>query len=318
MDTKYSTEAKKLSKKGSFFYGSITQWLTLLGILTLDVMLATRWDGKPAEWIAAVATAVLALTATIGLVGVLWPIQKERARRRRLHKKKLVTKILEPIREKLLSERKGVLERKFNPIMWKAGVGHEIKKNTGPLFVHMVYPTGVDNKPFDQLYKHIKDHHYPLLLGHYENLEIAFGEILKELLQLTKGLEDRIRAGSEMKEGMPTLEYSTVLYGSLAQFAFESIWGNARYPLSVNNSSLPHAYGWTLSCTNLHQDYAHGSERDMRQLQQLMKTLIDGEAQESYVASTEKLRIKLEQLLSEFAEVTGSEALDGDCNATMA
>lgn len=269
--------------------------------------------GLDANWLTAVSTTVLAVTAVIGLMGVLRPLQQEAERRRKLHRDKLVTEVIEPIAVELQQEYVGILSRTTFPLDWDNGQGLHWRPASSR-FVSAKRSKTADMNVYEKYYNHVKNNHYPALIGHVENFKRDFEIFSHSTLQQAKDLEREIRTVADLPESPTQQGQHWYTAGNIALYVFDRIWmANYNFPLTIRPDHIAQSGFWGLWNEGASKQYARGSEEEVKGLQQRINALFDSQERTTYTKAASELLKRLEHLQSDLAEIQASEKLEGDC-----
>lgn len=305
-------------------WGTIPQWITVAVVMFIALVEVTRWTGFTPQWVSAVATAVLALAALAGLVGVLVPLQVERSRRRSFHLDNIIAVVLEPIRQKL-ERAAAVVSRIRLPLRWNSQNGLETDLllpllSSEQMFAQLSGVSPEDATLHNTVYTDVKQNHYPQLLTKYEHFTTEFQDFVgSDLLTFAKSLEQQLRKGSSLPDlGIDVNGQRGCFYASLALYVFNRAWTkDCSSPLSI----LPDNRGDSkLSNLSSGTDYIYGANHDdVTVLNDCVESLIVNpettERVKTLGSQATALDQKRQDLLREIAGIRVTRKLAGDCEA---
>jgi len=287
-----------------------------IALLVVCAILLTHFKGFDAEWVTAVATAVLAFTAIIGLVGILIPLHMEKLRRRTQHLNQLVDVVLEPIRGELASVYGGVLARNTPLLSWSPIEGLGLERHPSGRFAYLrpEFHNPSKDSIYHNLYIHIAEYHYPKIISDYELFKKNYATLCDELLAEAKNLQKLVEVGASAlstSDGDPTNWFP----GDIARYVFNRLWMDGyTYKLTVRIGTIQSPAGaWVLENVASSSTYAHGDERKMRALHEMVEALIASKNAASLIENTKRIQHHLEHLLDALAKVQTVETLVGDC-----
>lgn len=296
--------------------GTIPQWICAIALVLILVVLGTNWSGFPAEWVTAVATAMLAFAALVGLGGVLVPLQIERIRRRANHLSRLLAVVLLPIHEELEGRYESRVERRHTPLAWRRDLGfHEY---IAPIIRNEYL--GDDTPPdepdlYATLYADTRKNHYPILIADYEQFRSGYNDLVemtrREAVELEATLHGKCSLTDSSVENPNGLG---IHFPNLTLYIFCRLWlANYSYPLSVRTIGL---YQAQLCCEGTSEFFANGTEQELRIVLGTVEELIATQKSLESIQVADNLVPKLNVLKGAIADIRVNDSLEGDCAAT--
>ena len=289
-------------------------WVIAIAAVGILVALTTRPNGFDSGWVTAIATSVLAMTALVGIYGVLGPIQQEAARRRREHLGRLVEQVLDPLRMELESCYLGTVSRKLYPLEWRHGTGVIVKEQISSGNVCDA-PRGPQNASvYDKQYDDIRRFHYPAVIGHLEQFRRDYDEFIGATLAQAQDVQKELAAICKLAPLDFSSEQLGCYVGSLALYVFDRLWIQSYdWPLTVSQGTASGVTCWTLSNVSANMDLARGTEQEMVELNKQVEVFIARQDRAAFTAAADKLHKRLKKLQGEIAEIIASEKLEGTC-----